>query len=98
MSGAKPGEQNALVLSPEQLSEYAALDKALPALLIRTRNDELRREFTYAVLSLLSGVISLLTVVGGYIYLVLHGHPRAAAGLLATGVLGLIGGFIRSRL
>jgi hypothetical protein len=90
--------QVSLVLSPEQLAEYARVNSDLPALVVKARNDELRRQFTYATLSLLSGILALLSIIGGYIYLVVQGHPRSAAGLLATGVLGLIGGFIRSRL
>ena len=90
--------QTSLVLSPEQLAEYARVSSDLPALVVKARSDELTRQFTYAVLSLLSGIVALLSIIGGYIYLVVQGYPRSAGGLLATGVLGLIGGFLRSRL
>jgi hypothetical protein len=48
--------------------------------------------------ALFCGLAAFSGVVGGFIYLVMHGHPEAAGGLLATGVLGLIGTFLRSRL
>ena len=91
-------QQVSLVLNPEQLAEYARVSPELPALVVKGRNAELRRQFVYAVLSLLSGVVALLSLIAGYVYLVIQGHPHAAAGLLAGGVLGLVGGFIRSRL
>jgi hypothetical protein len=50
------------------------------------------------MLSLTYGIVAFLSIVTGFIYLVLRGHAHAATGLLATGVLGLIGGFVRSRL
>jgi hypothetical protein len=78
--------------------EYSRVNPDLPALIVKARNDELQRQFLYAVLSLLSGLAGLFALIAGSVFLALHGHPQAAAGLLATGVLGLIGGFVRSRL
>ena len=90
--------QISVVLSPEQLAQYSKVDTSLPTLVVQARADELHREFVYAVVSLIAGVIAFLSIVGGYVFLVLHGFPKSAAGLLATGVLSLIGGFIRNRL
>lgn len=98
MKSGSIAKQTSLVFSPDQLAEYALVNQNLPALVVKARDDELRREFTYAVLSLISGVVALLSIIVGYIFLTLHGFAGAAAGLLATGVLSLIGGFIRSRL
>lgn len=90
--------QTAVVLSPEQLQEYRNIDPSLPDLVLRNRDHELQREFRYAIASLAAGVICLFSVVGGYVYLVMNSHPEAASALLGTGVLSLIGGFVRSRL
>lgn len=98
MAEPKRRKQTSLILNPEQLAQYARLDRELPALIVKARDNELKRQFAYAVLSLVCGILALLTVVGGFIFLVLRGHAQAAAALLATGVLGLIGGFLRSRL
>ena len=65
---------------------------------MQAETDEARREFWYAVASLAGGVITVLSVVGGFVYLVMNNHPQAAGSLLGTGVLGLIQGFIRARL
>jgi hypothetical protein len=88
----------AVVPSPDQLAKFAAVDPALPARILEAGDRELNREFLYAVLSATYGIIALLSVVGGYIFLTLHGFAHSAAGLLAAGVLSLIGGFVRSRL
>lgn len=90
--------QTSVVLSPEQLQEYGKIDPSLPELVLRSRDHELQREFLYAIGSLTAGVLCLFSIVGGYIYLVINGHSEAATGLLGTGVLSLIGGFVRSRL
>lgn len=89
MTQPKRTEQVSLVLNPSQLAEYALVSPELPALVIKARNAELRRQFIYAVLSLSAGIAALLSLIGGYIYLVMQGHPHAALGLLAGGVLGL---------
>ena len=90
--------QISVVLSPEQLAKFAEVSPDLPALVVKARGDELHGEFMYAVIRSTYGIIALPTIVGGYVYLVVHGFPRSAAGLLATGVLSLIGGFVRARL
>jgi hypothetical protein len=91
-------EQRSLVLSPEQLAKYAKVDPALPALVVEARNLELRRRFTYAIVALISGAVVVFCILGAFTYLVMNGHAAAAAGLLGAGVVGLAGGFVRSRL
>jgi predicted benzoate:H+ symporter BenE len=90
--------QTSLVLSPEQLAEFGKVDSALPALVIENRNAELQREYRYAMGSLAGGVLVTFGILGSFVYLVMSGHPQAAAGLLGVGVLSLVGGFLRSRL
>jgi hypothetical protein len=93
-----PPKTLSVVPSGEQLAHYSAVDPTLPVRILQAREFELQWEFQYAALSATYGILALLSVVGGYIYLVIHGSPQAAAGLLAAGVLSLIGGFVRSRL
>ena len=94
----KRTEQTSLILDPQQLAEYATVDPTLPALVIATRNFELQRKYHYAVLSLIAGVLVVFGILGTFVYLVMNGHPQAAAALLGAGVLSLVGGFVRSRL
>ena len=94
----KRREETSLVLRPEQLAEFGKVDPALPALVIESRNAELRRKFHYAVSSLAAGVLVTFGILGSFVYLVMSGHPQAAACLLGAGVLSLVGGFLRSRL
>ena len=86
--------QVSLVLNPEQLKEFQAVDPKLPALVVEAQTLELQRQYRYAVLALASGLGAFLSIVGGFIFLVLH----AAGLLLGAGVVGLVAGFVRSRL
>jgi small-conductance mechanosensitive channel len=90
--------QTSLVLNPEQLKEFQVIDPALPALVVEARTLELKRQFHYAVLALVAGLVAFLSMVGGFVFLVLQGHSGAAGLLLGAGVLGLVAGFVRSRL
>jgi hypothetical protein len=65
---------------------------------LQARDRELQREFLYAVMALGVAGLALVLVLGGFVYLVMQGHPTAAGSLLGAGVLGLIAGFIRARL
>jgi hypothetical protein len=91
-------EQVSLVPSLEQLQRYQAIDPALPATLMQARDRELHREFVYAAMALGVAALALILVLGGFVYLVMQGHPTEAKILLGAGVLGLIAGFIRARL
>ncbi len=91
-------EQTSLVLSPEQLAKYAKVDPSLPMLVVEARNLELKRQFTYAIVGMIAGVAVVFCILGTFTYLAMNGHTAAAAGLLGAGVIGLVGGFVRSRL
>jgi hypothetical protein len=91
-------KESFLVPSPEELQRYQTVDPTLPTVLIQVRDRELRREFIYAASALSVAALGLVMVIGGFVYLVMQGHPTAAGSLLGAGVLGLIAGFIRARL
>jgi hypothetical protein len=91
-------EQVSLVPSPEQLKQFQAINPELPALLFQARDRELHREFIYAAIALGVAALALILVLGGFVYLVMQGHPTEAKILLGAGVLGLIASFIRARL
>ena len=94
----KRSDQVSLVLHPGQLAEFGKIDPKLPALILEARREELRRNFLYAVLSLLAGLSIACGTLGRFIYLVMQDHASAGALLLGGGVLGLGLGFVRSRL
>jgi hypothetical protein len=56
------------------------------------------RAFTYALVSTILGAIVALSLVGGFVYLVMNGHPKSAAALLGAGALGMVTGFRSGRL
>ena len=91
-------QQVSLVPSPEQLEQFQKVNPTLPAQVLQVRDRELHREFVYAALALGVAAISLVLVLGGFVYLVMQGHTTEAKILLGAGVLGLIAGFIRARL
>ena len=90
--------QTGIVLTPEVLQGYKAIDEDLPALIIRTIDNQLEREYRYAVGGQIVAGCGLLLVIAGFIYLVLQSHAAAAAVLLGAGVLGFLSGVIRARL
>ena len=55
-------------------------------------------EYRYAMAGLAIAGLGMLSVVGGFIYLVMNGHPQAAGCLLGAGILSLITAFIKTRL
>jgi hypothetical protein len=91
-------KKTVLVLNPEVLQEFGRVDAGLPLIITQAGMIERTQEYRYAMAALFCGLTAFGGVVGGFIYLVMHGHPGAAGGLLATGVLSLIGAFLRSRL
>jgi uncharacterized membrane protein len=48
--------------------------------------------------ALIIGGVVALSLVGGFIFLVMNGHPKAAAGLLSGGVITIVTAFLSSRL
>src|SRR5215831_18408373 len=87
-----------LLPNPEQLELYARLSPELPPLVLKAADNEQEREYRYAVVSLLTGSILGISVIGGFVYLVMQGHAVAAGWLLGVNVLNLIHGFVRNRL
>jgi uncharacterized membrane protein YjjB (DUF3815 family) len=57
-----------------------------------------RREYAYASLAMVCGTLGFLACVGTLAYLVVVNHPQAAAIVLGTGVLTVVGQIINSRL
>jgi hypothetical protein len=57
-----------------------------------------RRAFWYALISLIFGGSIALSLVGGFVYLVMQGHPKAAGSLLTAGAFGMVAGFRSTRL
>ena len=88
----------AVVLNPQQLQEYANVDPNLPALITQAGMESQRQKFIYATVALSFGFLLALAVVGGFVYLVMHDHPKSAACLIGAGVLGLVTGFQTVRL
>jgi hypothetical protein len=90
--------KTAILANPSDLAKFAAIDPTLPVLVLQSSDRQLRREFLYAAMSLGAGLIALLAIVGGFVYLSMNGHPVTSGVLLGAGVLGLVAGIIRSRL
>jgi len=66
--------------------------------IIEARKDALRLEYRYAMAGMAFAGLGLVSVIGGFIFLVMFGHPEAAGALLGAGILGLIGAFLKTRL
>jgi hypothetical protein len=86
------------VPSPELLKSYQLLGKKLPEAVMAEWSSYHRRAFIYATVSLAFGGLIALSLVGGFIYLVMNGHPKSAAALLGAGALGMVTGFRSIRL
>jgi hypothetical protein len=57
-----------------------------------------RWTFIYALTALIIGGVIGLSLVGGFVYLVMNGHAKAAAALLGAGAVGMVAGFRSTRL
>lgn len=91
-------KKTSLIPSPPQLQLYKQVDVRLPELVVQVADREAQREYHYALAGMISSVVLFLSVVGGFVYLVMKDHSKAAAGLLGAGVLGLIHAILRARL
>jgi hypothetical protein len=89
--------QTSVVLNPAELELYASVDPQLPALITQVRDRQLEREYNYAMMGLRIAGLGLFLVIGGFMYLVMNGHPQSAAWLLGSGGLTAIAGFQRAR-
>jgi hypothetical protein len=88
----------ALVPSPALLKEYDLIGHDLPGLIVQAGQTELRRSFLYAMTALLIGGLISLSIVGGFVYLVMQGHGGYAGALLGAGALNMVAGFQTVRL
>jgi len=88
----------AAVPSSELLKSYQALGKKLPEAVMAEWSSYHRRAFIYATVALTFGGLIALSLVGGFVYLVMNGHPKSAAALLGAGALGMVAGFRSTRL
>jgi hypothetical protein len=57
-----------------------------------------RADFVYATVSLVIAGMVAFALIGGFVYLVIQGHPKAAGALLGSGALSLVTGFLTMRL
>lgn len=89
---------DSLIPQAEQLVPFAVIDPNLPSEIIKAANNEHQRSYRYAMTSLVAGTVLAVSAIGGFVYLVMQGHPASASALLAVNVLNFIGGFIRNRL
>ena len=78
-------KKTVLVLNPEVLQEFARVDAGLPLVITQAGIIERRQEYRYALAALFCGLAAFGGVVGGFIYLVMQGHPGAAGGFWRLG-------------
>ena len=86
------------VLSPEVLGAYASISPMLPNVIMQEWSAKHRRAFWYATLALTFGGLLALSLVGGFVYLVMRSQGGYAVTLLGTGALSMVAGFRSSRL
>lgn len=91
-------EHLGIVPGPEVLQFYKGIDQALPTLIVRAIDGQLKREYRYALCGQVAAWMALLLMAGGFVFLVMNGHETPAYVLLGAGVLNTIGGFLRARL
>jgi hypothetical protein len=90
--------QISVVLNPQQLELYSAIDPALPAILVKAALVVNNQDYWFAMTQGAFGFILALAIIGGSIYLAMHGHDWVAGTLLGTGAIGMVTGFQISRL
>ncbi|HEX4651328.1 MAG TPA: hypothetical protein VH250_07465 [Granulicella sp.] len=72
----------ALVLNPDTLLQFSRIDPDSPSMVTQAGIVERTQEYRYAMASLFCGLAAFGCVVGGFVYLVISGHPGSAGGLL----------------
>lgn len=88
----------AAIPSAELLREYDLVGHDLPNLVIEAWQAGHRRSFRYAMTALFIGGLLAMSLIGGFIYLVMQGHGGYAATLLGGGALSMVAGFRSVRL
>jgi hypothetical protein len=87
--------RSALLPKPK---EFEKLTDAQTQIVMSTIRDANNNDLAYAQLTAVCGFLSLMGCIGTFAYLIETGHPQAAGTVVATGVLGIVGQFIKSRL
>lgn len=86
------------VPGPQVLQGYREIHPDLPAIVMQEWSFRNRRAFIYATIALIIGGLVALSLIGGFIYLVMQGHGGYGSALLGAGALGIVAGFLKSRL
>lgn len=84
--------------SPAALAAYQTIDPQLPRMIVDGAIHRDRNSFLYALTGQLVGGAISLSLIGGFIYLVMHNHATEAAELLGAGAIGIVTGFRLTRL
>jgi len=90
-------QRPALLPSPDVIADLIRSGMT-PETIVLVINEDKKRKMTYALVSSVMGGVCFLAVVAGFIFLVVHGFYKSAAGLLATGVLAIIKQMLTARL
>jgi hypothetical protein len=90
--------KTSLVPSPQQLQAYGEVSAGLPVLILKLVERDAQRDLWYALTGMITSSALFLSVVGAFVYLIMHEHPTAAGSLLGAGVLGVIQAMLRARL
>lgn len=77
--------------------ELELLSEAKVHELVKLASEESQRELRYATLGMICGTVSFLGCLASYVVLVLENHDRAAAVVLGTTVLAIVGRMIGGR-
>jgi hypothetical protein len=96
--GITPNSKIPEVPSPELLREYDRVGSDLPGLILEAWANRHKRAFRYAMTALIIGGSIALSLVFGFIFLVMHGHGGYASALLGGGAIGMVAGFRSIRL
>jgi hypothetical protein len=77
---------------------YYDVSPDLPALIVLQWGYRHKRAFWFAWTGQVIGGLLAGSLIGGYIYLVMQGHPKSAGLLLGGGAVSLVTAFITVRL
>ena len=78
------------------IKDLEGLDPGVSHRVLQTINSYVYAKASQARWGTFCGAICFLACVAGFIYLIMHGHEKAAAALLGTAVLGFLGRFFKS--
>jgi hypothetical protein len=95
---AQSDPPRASVPSPDVLRAYGLVSPDLPFYIVKVWRADHSRNFWYATTALIIGGLLAISLIGGFVYLVMQQHGGYAAGLLGAGAFGMVAGFRASRL